>query len=224
MKTIRLERVDSTNLYAKKFQEDVIVIAREQTAGRGTKGRSFSSLKGGLYLTKVLHDLPFGAEELFRVMTDAAVAVCKTAEAFGLYPSIKWANDVFLNGKKVCGILIENVLSGTKIASSSVGIGVNVNNLIPEELKGIATSFSEEAGREIPLDEVEEVLLQSLERQYTLEEYKSYLHFLGKKITVYAGDESFEGIAKDVDEIGRLLVEREGKIAAYAAAEVSIRL
>lgn len=224
MRTIKLERVDSTNLYAKNLKEDVIVIAREQTAGRGTKGRSFSSLKGGLYLTKVVHDLPFGAKELFRVMTDAAVAVCRTAEAFGLHPSIKWANDVFLNGKKVCGILIENVLAGTKIASSSVGIGVNVNNPIPDELREIATSFSEEAGREIPLDEVEEVLLQSLERQYSLEEYRSYLHFLGKKITIHTGEESFEGIAKDVDEIGRLLVEREGKISAYAAAEVSIRL
>ena len=224
MRTIRLEQVDSTNLYAKGFREDVIVIAREQTAGRGTKGRSFSSRKGGLYLTKLVHDLPFGAQELFRVMTDAAVAVCKTAEAFGLNPSVKWANDVLLNGKKACGILIENTVSGNRIAASAVGIGVNVNNEIPAELKEIATSFSEAAGREIPLEEAEDRLLSCLERRYSLDEYRAYLRFLGKKITVRTADSVFEGFAKDVDEIGRLLVERGGKTTAYAAAEVSIRL
>lgn len=68
-------------------------------------------------------------------MANASVAVCRTLENYGLTAEIKWPNDVYVQGKKICGILIENVFSGDRISSSVVGIGVNVNNSLPEELK-----------------------------------------------------------------------------------------
>lgn len=224
MKTMILDSVDSTNLYAKNIDEDVIVIAREQTAGRGTKGRSFSSARGGLYLTKVVHEKPFSAEELFRIMTDAAVAVCKTAEDFSVKANIKWPNDVFVNGKKVCGILIENTISGSRITRSLVGIGLNVNNPLPDELKEIATTLSEAKGELLNLDEVERSLLVHLQETFSLKTYQSYLGFLGSKVKLILPTEIKEGIARGVDEQGRLLLEENGTICTYPAGEVSLRL
>ncbi|MGN1234918.1 MAG: biotin--[acetyl-CoA-carboxylase] ligase [Christensenellaceae bacterium] len=226
MKTIRFDSIDSTNVFAKSFDEgeDFIVIARAQTAGKGTKGRSFDSACGGLYLTKAAHDLPFSAEELFRIMTNASVAVCKTVEAAGLRPSIKWPNDVLIRGRKVCGILIENAFSGKRITRSLVGIGLNVNNALPDELKGIATSLSKEKGETLDLDFVEETLLKNLSREYSLEAYRGYLDFLGQKIRVVEGERSVEGVALGVDQKGRLIVDAEGTKRLFAAAEVSLRL
>lgn len=223
MKTILLDSVDSTNLYARQFSEDVTVIAREQTAGRGTKGRSFSSPRGGLYLTQVRHDLDFSAEEIFRIMVNSSVAVAKTAEAFSLKPTIKWPNDVHLNGRKVCGILIENTISGKKITASRVGIGVNINNALPDDLKEIAISFREAGGKEYHLEEVERVLLKNLEQKFDLATYKQYLVFLGKTVRIL-GETEHVGIARDVDPLGRLILEEDGVLTPYAWGEVSLRL
>ncbi|MBO5525622.1 MAG: biotin--[acetyl-CoA-carboxylase] ligase [Clostridia bacterium] len=224
MKTVILDSVDSTNLYAKRFSEDVIVIAREQTAGRGTKDRSFSSERGGLYLTKVVHKKQFGAEELFRVMTDATVAVCKTVEYFGANPFIKWPNDVLTGGKKLCGILIENTVSGNAITRSLVGIGLNINNSLPEELRTIATTLSEATGRKQDVDEVQARLIENLQKNYPLETYREYLGFLSQKVRLILPDEIKEGVAVDVDGQGRLLLRENGVVTAYAAGEVSLRL
>lgn len=223
MKIVKLDTIDSTNLYAKKFEEDVIVIAREQTAGRGTKGRSFSSERGGLYLTKVVHELPFTAEQLFRIMTDAAVAVAETVKVYHLTPSIKWPNDVFVNGKKICGILIENSVSSHIITRSLVGIGLNVQNPLPEELAEIATTMKRE-GVSVSVEEVEETLLENLKRTYSMETYRGYLSLLGKQVKLILPNEVKIGIMVDVDECGRLLLNENGTITAYAAGEVSLRV
>ena len=103
IKREHFECISSTNDYAKSKRGeggDLIVTASRQTGGRGTKGRSFSSDVGGTYLTKLTFYEGFPASRAFEIMAGAAVAVCKTLEAYGLAPVIKWANDVFVKDKK----------------------------------------------------------------------------------------------------------------------------
>ena len=146
----RFDEIASTNDCLKEKRAegiDRIAIAKAQPGGRGTKGRSFSSNVGGLYLSALRFYENLSAKDGFKIMAGAAVAVCKTLKNAGVEPCVKWPNDVHVNGKKICGILIENTLSGDKISSSIVGVGINVSNRLPEELKEIATTLNMETGK-----------------------------------------------------------------------------
>ncbi|MDE5765637.1 MAG: biotin--[acetyl-CoA-carboxylase] ligase, partial [Clostridia bacterium] len=108
IKIIELEEIDSTNEFCKRFnfEEDVIVVAEKQVKGKGTNGREFVSDEGGLYVS-LMRRLPnFDFKNTFSIMINACVAVCKTVESFGLKPTVKWANDVLVDGRKICGTLI----------------------------------------------------------------------------------------------------------------------
>lgn len=114
IKIKKFSRIVSTQEYAdkmKKYGENLIVTAGKQSGGKGTKGRSFSSEKGGVYLSSLLYYPNFPAEKSFLIMAGTCAAVCRTLEEGGLQAKIKWPNDVFVNGKKICGILTENTFS-----------------------------------------------------------------------------------------------------------------
>lgn len=226
MKIIELEEVDSTNNFCKRYKgvEDITVTAARQSGGRGTKGRSFSSEKGGLYVSVMRFYKNFPAGNAFKIMLNACVAVCKTLENFGVFPVIRWANDVLVNGKKICGTLIENTFSGAYITRSIVGIGINVNNTIPAELEKIATTLSAELNREIKVFAVKEAILRNLEKDYSVIDYKKYINWLGKEVTLKLGEESITAIALDIAEDGRLIVDINGEIKKISSAEVSLRL
>lgn len=227
MRIIRFDEIDSTNNYAKAQRENgepLVVTAKVQTGGRGTKGRSFSSNEGGVYLTRLTFYRDFPASSAFRIMADASVAVCRTLEAFGLSPRIKWPNDVYVQDKKICGILIENTFSGDKIANSVVGIGVNVNNALPKEVEGIAVSMREAAGRAFDREKVEETLIEETGKRFAMKEYLERVGYLGRRVTLMIGDERIPAYAVSVDEEGGLLVETEGGKRRVTSAEVSLRL
>ncbi len=223
---IALEEVASTNDYAKEKRregENLIVTAKRQTGGRGTKGRSFSSNEGGAFISRLTFYRDKQAKTAFSIMVGAAVAVCKTVEFYGLQPVVKWPNDVLVNGKKICGILIENTLSGERIASSVVGIGLNVNNPLPAELTGIATTLRGEGVR-VDVEEVVDRLLFALEKEYTVEEYRKYLGFIGMEITLLFGDERIPATLLSVTNEGKLAVKIAGEYREISAAEVSLRI
>ena len=226
MKIIELEEVDSTNNFCKRYQdsEDITVTAARQSGGRGTKGRSFSSEEGGLYVSVMRFYKNFPAENAFKIMLSACVAVCKTLENFGVSPVIRWANDVLVNGRKICGTLIENSFSGAYITRSIVGIGINVNNTIPAGLKEIATSLSAELKKELSLTAVKGTLLRNLEKDYSVADYKNYINWFGKEVMLKLGEESKTATALDIAEDGRLIVETDGEIKKISSAEVSLRL
>ena len=227
MKWVKLQEVDSTNNYAKQRRgegQSFIVTAQRQTGGRGTKGRSFSSNEGGVYLSTLRFYENFLAKDAFKLMSGAAVAVCETLRFYGLKPVIKWSNDVLVGGKKICGILIENTLSGDKISSSVVGIGLNVNNIFPDELSDSATSFALETGRTLCVEEVTKRLIEELEKERTIEEYRSYLGFMGENVALILEDKSIPATLVCVDDRGNLVVEIEGKTQVFSSAEVSLRL
>ena len=221
------EEVPSTNDYAKaqrEKRENLIVVAKRQTGGRGTKGRSFVSNEGGVYLTKLSFYDSFPAREAFKIMAQAAVAVCVTLEGYGLKPVIKWVNDIYVNDRKICGILIENVFSGDKIVSSVVGIGVNVYNALPDELRDIATTMKKETGETFSVEEVTARLIDELKKPREIEEYIQRVGYLGREATLIFGDERVHGTLLSVDDTGGMWVRIDGQERRLTAAEVSLQI
>lgn len=226
MKIIELEEVDSTNNFCKRYKvhEDIVVTAVRQSGGRGTKGRSFSSEEGGLYVSVMKNYKNFYAGNAFKIMLNTCAAVCETLESFGVNPVIRWANDVLVNGKKICGTLIENTFSGAYISRSIVGTGINVNNKIPAELKEIATSLSEELKKEVNISAVKTSLFENLKKDYSVNDYKKYINWLDSEVTLKTNEESITATALDIAEDGRLIVKINGEIKKISSAEVSLRL
>lgn len=220
MKTTIFDTLPSTNDYCetREFGEDTAIIAREQTGGKGTKGRSFSSPRGGVYLSLVRY-YPCKAENSFSLMIASCMAVVKTLELFGVSAGVKWPNDVFLNGKKICGILIKNSFEGENVKKSITGIGVNVNNDIPKDLADIAINLKSVVG-EVDIDEFCKRLIENLYADYSVDEYRSRNIVLGKEITVIKNGESRKAVAEDIAADGSLVL-KGGERLFYG--EVTIR-
>jgi BirA family biotin operon repressor/biotin-[acetyl-CoA-carboxylase] ligase len=172
---ILLRKVDSTNSFAKKLArygaaEGTVVIAEEQTAGRGRHRRKWFSPKGGLYFSVVLRP-KMKVSETVGIVVAAGLAIAKTlSENYGLTVETKWPNDVLLDGKKVCGILTEVNSVGEKVNYAVVGIGINANSAVskefPEELKPIATSLKEKFKKRISLEDLLKQCLEKFEEVY----------------------------------------------------------
>ncbi len=238
---IRLEETDSTNRYLKALAaegaaEGTVVIAKRQSAGRGRLGRSFYSPEGtGIYMSILLRP-EMELQQSVRITSMAAVAVARALERVsGVRAQIKWVNDIYINKKKVCGILTEAGLNGATGALdyAVLGIGVNVGTMeFPEELKEIATSVYRECGREISCDELITEILKELEVWYPtiwdasfLKESKERSILLGKEIRVPDTSEGGFYLAKavDLDDMGHLIIERDGVREELNSGEVSIR-
>lgn len=216
----------STNEYIRKYLgggEDVIVCAERQTGGKGTKGRSFASEKGGVYLSALTFYRNFPASDAFRIMAHAAVSVCRTAEAFGVDAEIKWPNDVLARGRKLCGILIENELSGNYIRASVVGIGVNAENDL-SSLCGIAISLSEAARKRVPMEDAREELIRNLGQKSSFSDYLARVRFLGSEVTVAEGNQTYRAKALRILSDGRLEIDDGARVCALSSAEISLKL
>jgi len=228
MKIYNFDSIPSTNDFAKSvisLKEDCIITAAEQTNGHGSKGRSFCSPRGGLYITALRFYNDLKASNAFKIMVNSSVAVCRTMEEFALSPQIKWPNDVYVCGKKICGILIENTFSGEYISRSIVGIGVNIENVLPIELNDIAINMSSAGAKGYSYEAVRQKLVENLFKDFTVEEYKKYIFFLGKQITLIEGDKKEQVTAVDIDLSGRLIVkDKQGITRFVSAAEVSLRI
>ena len=221
MKTIYFEEISSTNDYLKNLdaEEDVLAIAKRQTGGRGTKGRSFLSDDGGVYLS-LLRLNPCNVKDAFSIMMNSAVAVVKTLSAFDIKAKIKWPNDILVDGKKICGILIENVFEGDTVSRSVVGVGVNVNNSLAEEIKDIATSTKNILGKELSVPTVTATLAYNLYQDYGYEEYSRHLLFIGEEVTIITQKSAYKAIIDQVLPNGNLKT-KDGQV--FSAGEISIR-
>lgn len=226
MTIIELEEVDSTNEYCKRNDsgEDMIVTAVRQISGKGTKGRSFVSQSGGLYISVMRHYTDLPSDRVFGIMVNSCVAVCRAAESAGVRPVIRWANDVLADGLKISGTLIENSFSGDKIVRSIVGIGINLNNELPEGLKGIATSVKALTGSDVDIPKFKDKLVSCLSQSYTIADYKGYMPWLGEEVTLNMTQGVRTVRAIDIAQDGRLVVSDGDIIEKISAAEVSLRL
>lgn len=159
--------VSSTNTLAKEIkrpQSWLVIWAEEQTGGYGKDKRSWFSPPGGLYFSIILPKSKI--EDLQTLTILGGFIVAKTIkENFNLEPFIKLPNDVWVNGKKVCGILTENII-GKKVKLSVMGIGLNTNiEKFPKELENIATSLKIELGREVDNEKILKQILKGLKEQ-----------------------------------------------------------
>mgnify|MGYP001128904962 CR=1 FL=1 len=212
--------------------EGTVIIADEQTAGRGRKKRLWLSPKGNIALSIILYP---SAVYLPTLIMLASLAVVYSIESVtGLKPQLKWPNDVLINGKKVCGILVESEVRGSRVGYAVIGIGVNVNLRLSDfpELLPVATSLSDEMGREISLVEVIRHLLVELERLYlTLpsggsiyQQWRERLVTLGRRVEVRWGKTIYAGIAESVARDGGLLLRSsDGSLTKIVAGDVTLR-
>lgn len=233
--------LDSTNRYLKELAENnvpewTVVAADSQSKGRGRMGRSFFSPEGtGIYMSVLLKP-EIALEKSVRITSMAAVAVAEAIEKVsGVRAQIKWVNDIYLNKKKACGILVEAGIDAMacKLNYAVLGIGINVGAMeFPEELQDIATSVANESGLTVSREELIAEVLKSLQKWYPsihdgsfLMESKRRSVLLEKKIRVHNHDGSFyEAVAVDLDDMGHLVIEREGQTELLNSGEVSVRL
>ena len=228
------EEIDSTNTEAKRLSAQgytgrAIIAAERQSAGRGRMGRSFySPERTGAYFS-ILYTPNGALGDAVRITSAASVAVMRAIRALtGKQTLIKWVNDLYLDSKKVCGILTEAVTStaGTQII---VGIGINLStSLFPQELEGVAGSLNSPDVTVCALiAEIFRELLPYLddpEDRSWLADYRVFSCVLGREIIWTRGEERFCGIARDVDADGALLVTRsDGAEERLHTGEISIR-
>lgn len=211
------------------------MIAREQTAGRGRLERVWSSvMDAGLYFSILLR--PRFKQRSWSLLTlMAALAVHDAVvEACGLSTDIKWPNDVYAGGRKLCGILAETVDAEGERAVV-IGIGINLNDrAFPEELKSIATSVEAETRKAVDRERLIEMLVQKLGQKYeALQQPGGFSLMLGewsqrssyasgKRVRVGLGDETIEGTTRGLEADGALRVETVGgEIKLVRAGEVT---
>src|SRR3972149_8336054 len=147
-------------------EEGTVIIADEQTAGRGRLKRTWLAPRGNIALSVILHPALSNLPSLIMLASLGVVHSIETVT--GLKAQIKWPNDVLINGKKVCGILIENEFLGSRLTAAIIGIGIDVNLQTADfpEIRSIATSLSDELGREVSRLKLIRSLLVEIERLY----------------------------------------------------------
>lgn len=237
-RVIYYPRLDSTmNIARLEAQqgapEGTVIMADEQTAGKGRMQRTWLSPEGNIALTIILY--PDFSALPYLIML-ASLAVVHSVEAVtSLNTQIKWPNDILINGKKVCGILVEAEVKGSRVAYSLIGIGINVNlgAVDVPEILATATSLNDESGGSVSRINLVRHLLGEIERLYlTLpfgkksiyDEWRDRLVTLGKRVQVESGGVILEGTAESVDSSGLLLLRHsDGTITKIAAGDVTLR-
>lgn len=228
------DELDSTNSEAKRYalsggKTPALFVADRQTAGRGRMGRSFYSPEGvGIYMSLLL-SVKESLDDTLLMTTAAAVAVRRAVYSVcGRDTDIKWVNDLYLDGKKVCGILCE-LLGNEKMMIVGVGINLSTSDL-PLEIAEIAGSLGVvgENVREVLCAECASELYRiwrELPSDTFSEEYRKHSLVLGKEISYTQNGETCFGTAADIDSKGRLHVtDRNGDTHILASGEISVRL
>lgn len=233
---------DSTNVRARKLGENgaahgTLVVAEQQTAGRGRRGRGWESPAGSsIYMSLLLRPefLPNKAPMLTIVMAYSVATALR--EQTGLDFRIKWPNDIVLNGKKVVGILTEMSTEIEYINHVVIGVGINVNTeAFPEEICATATSIRRESGKTWRRAELIAAILRQFEVQYERfvkeedlaylrEAYDAVLVNCNREVRILGEKDGYRAVALGIDDQGELLVRKEdGTVTSVYAGEVSVR-
>jgi BirA family biotin operon repressor/biotin-[acetyl-CoA-carboxylase] ligase len=212
--------------------EGTVVIAGEQTAGRGRIKRPWLSPKGSIALSIILY--PSLAYLPSLIMVASLAVVHCIDRVTGLKSQIKWPNDVLVNDKKVCGILIESDVRGNTVDYAIIGVGINANLRLSDfpEIPPTATSLSHELGREVSRLDIIRCLLAETERLYlalpagesVYHGWRDNLATLGKKVRVKSGETTYKGMAESVASDGSLLLRQpDGSLIKIVAGDVTLR-
>lgn len=236
------DAVDSTNLRAKLDAENgapqgALVVADMQTAGRGRRGRSWSSPAGtNVYFTLILKP-DFAPDKASMLTLVMAMAVAEgISETCGGEACIKWPNDIVIDGKKVCGMLTELSVQQEYIQHVVIGVGVNVGmQRFAPEIAATATCLEQQCGRRIPRAVLVVNIMKAFEKYYDsflktldfsrlLEPYNKLLVNCGREVRVLDPKGEYTGISRGINRTGELLVElADGSVKEVYAGEVSVR-
>ncbi|SHE44918.1 biotin--[acetyl-CoA-carboxylase] ligase [Caloramator proteoclasticus] len=234
------ESIDSTNTFAKSISQNckdgLVIIAEEQTKGRGRLGRTWVSPKRkGIWMSIILHpNLPPSEAHKLTIITASSIynTLCK----FNVDIKIKWPNDILINGKKICGILTEMNAELNHINSLVIGIGINVNTEVEdfnEELTKIATSLRIETGKFIDRKKLTAEILNNFEDFYidylSTKDIRPYLEIvrknsalINKYVEIIKPNEKYIAKVVDIDDDGQLVIDNDGKIEKLLSGEVSL--
>jgi BirA family transcriptional regulator, biotin operon repressor / biotin---[acetyl-CoA-carboxylase] ligase len=231
------QQVGSTNDLAREAgrngePEGLVILAEEQVRGRGRLGRSWIAPPGSSILCSVLLRPRFPTEYAFYLTIATSLAIWRGIRVLGsgitnpspLIPSIKWPNDVLLNGRKVSGILCESEFAGGEWAFAIIGFGINANLDTDQlgELRHAATSLSTELGRDIDraaflarvLGELEGLYLAMQNGQFrtVFNEWAGALETVGKRVSVRDTSHVVSGLAMRIDSDGALVIRTDGGV------------
>jgi len=231
-KLISFDELDSTNKYIKNnlgaLESGTIITAKNQTNGYGRKGRVWFNDKDKSLTFSMLVKQNL-REDLGLITQLAAVSVLKTLEQYNINVSIKWPNDILINNKKICGILVENIISDDSV-SVIIGIGININNKeFDKSIIDKATSLYLETNHRFDVLNIQNVLLEKLEYYYNqylnnniefLDISRSKSCLIGKEI--YLENQHETVLVKGIDNLGRLIVVINGLEKVYVGSEISL--
>lgn len=234
----RFAQLGSTNDYLKAraqsgAPEGTVIIAKEQTAGKGRLGRSWTSPQGGAWFSLLLRP-PIPAEQAGCISILIAVSLAQTIQERWKVPTgVKWPNDLYARDRKLGGILIELNSCSDKIEWLIAGIGVNVNNEPPIQTRVPATSLSRELGKAINLEEFFDVALDAIARDYgrfLLEGFEfvrkewQKLSVLPQRIEVESDTERFDADVLGLSPLGKLIVRTRERVRELTSEEVTLCL
>ncbi|MFY0757842.1 biotin--[acetyl-CoA-carboxylase] ligase [Metabacillus dongyingensis] len=219
-------------------KEGTIVVADQQTSGRGRLARAWYSPKQtGIWMSMILRPkIPINKTPQLTLLTAVAL-IQAIEEVTGLTPEIKWPNDILINGKKIVGILTELQAEADRVHSVIIGVGMNVNHTLdqfPEELQAIATSIAAETGEQADRAQVIQAIMMNFEKLYTsylIHGFKpvkllweSYAISLNKNLIARTLQGTIRGRAIGIDDEGVLLLEtNEGNIEKIYSADIEIQ-
>jgi len=224
-KVYHFKKLTSTNDRAKDFTENSVIIADEQTKGKGRFKRGWSSAKGGIYLSIVskIKDKPSYLTLIAAISTQKAIE-----DIYGIKTIIKWPNDLIYNGKKVCGIL--TTINKQK---AIIGIGMNTNNKIPFSLRNKATSLNKILKKKVNNKKIIKRLLNHFGNYLKLLKNRKYSKiikdwkknsFLGFNIEVKTGNKKYIGIACNIDKnLFLILKDKEGRKIKIIEGDIIIK-
>ena len=239
---IHINETNSTNNYLQslcskqKMEELTVVVADFQTSGRGQRGNSWESDPGkNLLFSTVIFPEFLEARRQFLISQIISLAIKEELDTYTSDISIKWPNDIVINGKKICGILTEMSAQFDYINHIVIGIGINVHNeSFPEELQDHAGSLLLECGKRVHRADLIEAFLEEFERLYAIylqtedlsalqEEYDQLLVNRGRQVRVLDPKEPFEGKAMGITKKGELIVDTWESRKLVSSGEVSVR-
>lgn len=235
-----IHTVDSTNDEVKRqaangADSGLVVIAEEQTAGKGRLGRSWKSAPGGIYFSILLRP-ELAPADVPGITLAVGLAVCLAIREFtGCEAMIKWPNDIIIGRKKICGILTEMAAQTDMVDYVVVGAGINVNNKsFAPEISQKATSLYIETGGELELSKLMQSVLKHIDERIgsyltsvSIDDaklYKSLCATIGRNVSLERGDKKIEGTATDITFDGKLIITlADGSTLEVGSGEVTVQ-
>ncbi len=233
-------RIGSTNAEAMNAAssgepEGAVFVAEQQTAGRGRGGHTWDSEQSvGIYCSVVVRPRMSPVDALFLSLMTGIATAHAIEQTTGVYPDLRWPNDLLLNGKKACGILTEMNAEPTHVRYVVLGIGINVNHAsFAGELEPIATSLRMESGREWSRVELTAALLKSLDGAYRrfvaggenarkdiVREFEARSSFARSRYVRVGEEQPYEGVTEGLDDRGFLLVRTDKGLRTVLSGDV----